>query len=298
MSTTVTYKGNTLTTVNNATKTLKTAGKYMEDDVVLTDVTEEYVGGAVYQDQDGYLVLSDQGSGSSVIVEALNVTQNGTYTAPTGKAYSPVTVSVSGGGPTPTPTPTPWVRPSDWPDLSKMDVSAGDVIYMTSYADEARGFCSFAVFCPGSYTVEVGSINGSTFIADSTYSYSSYSYCQLYYGSSAGGYKVLRITGTSINGLSFNSGNALTIDGHACYVNSQGIIDVVGKLPSGTNRKTLNESKTCTRVASCPKTNMTDMSNVFLVCHQNSLQNMSMWTHTSDTIIPVLNVLPMCMPPV
>jgi len=37
MSTTVTYKGNTLTTVSNATKTLKTAGKYMEGDVILTD---------------------------------------------------------------------------------------------------------------------------------------------------------------------------------------------------------------------------------------------------------------------
>ena len=30
MSTTVTYKGNTLTTANNQTRTLKTAGKYME----------------------------------------------------------------------------------------------------------------------------------------------------------------------------------------------------------------------------------------------------------------------------
>jgi hypothetical protein len=39
MSTTVTYKGSTLTTVNNQTHTLKTAGKYMEDDVVLTDVS-------------------------------------------------------------------------------------------------------------------------------------------------------------------------------------------------------------------------------------------------------------------
>ena len=39
MSTTVTYKGSTLTTVNNQTRTLKTAGKYMEDDVQLTDTT-------------------------------------------------------------------------------------------------------------------------------------------------------------------------------------------------------------------------------------------------------------------
>lgn len=37
-------------------------------------------------------------TGGDVEVEALSVTQNGTYTAPTGKAYSPVTVDVSGGG--------------------------------------------------------------------------------------------------------------------------------------------------------------------------------------------------------
>lgn len=36
----------------------------------------------------------------SVDVEPLSVTDNGTYTAPSGKAYSPVTVNVSGGGPT------------------------------------------------------------------------------------------------------------------------------------------------------------------------------------------------------
>lgn len=41
MSTTVTYKGDTLTTVNNNTKTLKTAGKYMEDDIVLVDTAAE-----------------------------------------------------------------------------------------------------------------------------------------------------------------------------------------------------------------------------------------------------------------
>lgn len=39
MSSTVTYKGNTLTTVDNATKRLLTAGKYMEDDVTITDVS-------------------------------------------------------------------------------------------------------------------------------------------------------------------------------------------------------------------------------------------------------------------
>lgn len=48
MSTTVTYKGNTIATVSNNTKTLKTAGTYMEDDVTLVDVTSEG-GGGTYQ---------------------------------------------------------------------------------------------------------------------------------------------------------------------------------------------------------------------------------------------------------
>ena len=39
MSTTVSYKGNTIATVENNTKTLTTAGKYLEADVILTDVT-------------------------------------------------------------------------------------------------------------------------------------------------------------------------------------------------------------------------------------------------------------------
>lgn len=40
MSATITYKGNTIATASNNTKVLKTAGKYMEDDVTITDVTQ------------------------------------------------------------------------------------------------------------------------------------------------------------------------------------------------------------------------------------------------------------------
>ena len=39
MATTVNYKGSVLTTVDNQTRTLKTAGKYMEGDLTLVDVT-------------------------------------------------------------------------------------------------------------------------------------------------------------------------------------------------------------------------------------------------------------------
>lgn len=46
----------------------------------------------------GYSMVDIDVSGSSVTVNPLNVTQNGTYTAPTGTAYSPVTVAVESGG--------------------------------------------------------------------------------------------------------------------------------------------------------------------------------------------------------
>lgn len=185
--------------------------------------------GTVTQDQDGYLVLDDQ-AGQSITVEALSVTQNGTYTAPTGKAYSPVTVNVSGGG-----GGGSWTRPADWPDLSQMDVSAGDILYMTSYADEGRGFCAFSVTCTGQYTVEVGTITGSTFTAESTQSFNSNAYCKLYYGSASGTFKVLRVTGAAITKFQFLNGSATTIDIFYGWSNNQGIIDIVGKLPSCTS---------------------------------------------------------------
>ena len=76
MSTTVSYKGETIATVNNNTKVLETEGTWLEDDITLVDVT----------------------GGGSAVIESLSVTQNGTYTAPSGvDGYSPVTVNVSGG---------------------------------------------------------------------------------------------------------------------------------------------------------------------------------------------------------
>lgn len=39
MSSTITYKGNTIATASNNTKTLKTQGKYLEDDITITDVS-------------------------------------------------------------------------------------------------------------------------------------------------------------------------------------------------------------------------------------------------------------------
>lgn len=54
--------------------------------------------GKFFYDAQGVKTEGSASGGGGVDVEALSVTQNGTYTAPTGKAYSPVTVNVEGGG--------------------------------------------------------------------------------------------------------------------------------------------------------------------------------------------------------
>ena len=74
MSSTVSYKGSTLCTVNNNTKTLLTEGKYLEDNITIVDVTQ---------------------GGSATLIEK-SVTANGVYTASSDSAdgYSKVTVAV------------------------------------------------------------------------------------------------------------------------------------------------------------------------------------------------------------
>lgn len=78
MSTTVTYNGSTVTSVNNETKTLLTNGKWLTGNIVLTDTT----------------------SGGSATLTTKTITTNGTYSASDDNAdgYSQVTVNVSGGG--------------------------------------------------------------------------------------------------------------------------------------------------------------------------------------------------------
>lgn len=51
---------------------------------------------SVTQDQNGYVVLDDD-EGNQIVVDSLSVTTNGTYTATTGHAYSPVSVNVPQG---------------------------------------------------------------------------------------------------------------------------------------------------------------------------------------------------------
>ena len=68
------------------------------DASVVTATPSDVASGKVFVDSNGD-TQTGTASGGSAVIEALNVTTNGTYTAPSGvDGYSPVTVNVSGGG--------------------------------------------------------------------------------------------------------------------------------------------------------------------------------------------------------
>jgi len=79
MSTTVTYEGSTIATVKNNTKTLQTAGKYLTDDITLTDTSQS--GGDPAEDikkyADGTLTEIDLTGVTSVVERAFSYRQNG-----------------------------------------------------------------------------------------------------------------------------------------------------------------------------------------------------------------------------
>lgn len=86
MSTTVSYKGNTIATVNNNTKTLLTQGKYLEANVILTDVSQ-----------------------SAPTITALTVTpttSQQTFNSGAVDGYKPVVVNAMPAGTAGTPTAT------------------------------------------------------------------------------------------------------------------------------------------------------------------------------------------------
>lgn len=113
MSTTVTYKGSTLTTVNNQTRVLETGGTWLEDDITLTDVSASSPTLITknINTNGTYNASSDSADGfSSVVVNVptgitptgtkqINISQNGTTTEDvTNYANAQITVNVSGGG--------------------------------------------------------------------------------------------------------------------------------------------------------------------------------------------------------
>lgn len=117
MSTTVTYKGSTLTTVNNQTRVLNTTGRWLEGDITLTDVSaaSPTLITKNINTNGTYNASSDSADGFSQVVvnvptgitptgtKQINITQNGTTTEDvTNYASAQITVNVSGETPSAT----------------------------------------------------------------------------------------------------------------------------------------------------------------------------------------------------
>ena len=79
MSTTVTYEGSTIATVENDTKTLQTKGKYLTDDITLTDTSRSGVDPAedIKKYANGTLTEIDLTGVTSVVDKAFGYRQDG-----------------------------------------------------------------------------------------------------------------------------------------------------------------------------------------------------------------------------
>ena len=128
MSTTVTYKGSTLTSFTNTTKTLKTSGKYMEDDVAITESislqsktatptesTQTITPGTGYEGLSQVTVgaISSNYIGSNIPVRTADdlTTSASTITTPAGYYSSAVSKSIEVGTAT-TPATTITTNPA------------------------------------------------------------------------------------------------------------------------------------------------------------------------------------------
>lgn len=134
------------------------------------------------------------GGGGGVTVEPLSVTANGTYTAPSGKAYSPVTVAVD---------TDEWQRPSDWPDIDALaDLEDGDrdCLYLTYDLRKTPGYGWIGLYGKTAdstaWTLERGHVSNGAFVADETYTVNSNAKYRQTLDSADGDVQLWRVTST------------------------------------------------------------------------------------------------------
>lgn len=125
-----------------------------------------------------------------------------------------------------------WARPSDMPKLDDMDISGGDVVYLSYLADETHGFCDIKIQRQsGSFTFEIGHIENHAFVAERTTTYTgSQNNIKFYFGSSNGGYKVIKISG-QVKELAINRTRWDSYEGNYRFSTYQGVKEIYGELP-------------------------------------------------------------------
>lgn len=150
------------------TKDIMTSGIEMSDVIKAT-------GFPVPEDMEGktFAEVVEGGGSGDITVEPLNVTENGTYTAPEGKAYSPVTVNVEGGS-----VPLYAWRNNDFNSIISYtyteNPSVGDTIVGCEYGDMDAGMFEVenAITATGENQITVTdsnpSVRAGTYTRDST----------------------------------------------------------------------------------------------------------------------------------
>lgn len=192
MATTVSYKGSTIATVENNTKTLKTSGKYCEGDFILTDVSGG--GGGVYQEKTlefqkntSQAIVPDEGYDA---ISKLNLTIN---TPTPGFRIGGDHVDANGK----------WHRPEGWDDIESIDVSGKcNELYML-YKCHTGGtaFMSLRPYGNGTLTWSFGHVSNGVYTYHSTCAgettFANGGYIRKYLETLEDDYIVIRILSTS-----------------------------------------------------------------------------------------------------
>ena len=94
MSATVNYKGNTIASIENETKTLTTAGTWVEADIVITD--ETLGGSVIIKDETNSTGITANITGGDTILGSKTITRNGEYDPSDDNldGYSNITVNI------------------------------------------------------------------------------------------------------------------------------------------------------------------------------------------------------------
>ncbi len=183
-----------------------------------------------------------------------------------------------------------WQRPSEWPDISKLD-RTGEVVYLLYSADEETGFCD--ILAQATYNVTIGHIESNAFVADESEKVvASNSRFRKYFGSPNGGYKVIRITSSSGDAL-FKVATSGTyqqlVDGHPLFGQAQGLLEVYG---NASNLKFSLEFDAMKYLQSVDVTNIRPEKISFSSCF--SLQNINTSTWNTLNITSFQNCFQSC----
>lgn len=173
--------------------------------------------GGIHQDEDGFLVLDQDGDGGGGSSDLTNDTVTPETLAygitahdRTGKA---IVGEMTGWGERPTDYPIDdmkWSRPSEWPDLDALlanEEANQDVCFIT--LDNTSGYGVYSLGgIGGAITTQRGHVENGTFVIDETYTSNPNVRVTLVAEASWPTYPVFRITSaTTLTGLSVN-GNA------------------------------------------------------------------------------------------